>query len=197
MRPIFIAEIKTQSPYGYKSEHPFISLLECAVKHGDWVSVHTNSLWGGDFSNIEFVRSFTNKPILAKGLHTTTDSILKAFESGADYVLTTNAGIATTEMPHKEWFKLDTYKDKILFEADFLRVKNLVEFNNYFTTRKYVCNSRNLQTGLPKMKDELPDFLNLGVWTCQASGIKTPMDVKQNVKAFIVGQNLVSFCKEL
>lgn len=198
--PIFIAEIKTQSPYGFQSPFSFMQLMEIACKNGDWISVHTNSLWGGDFAHIEFVRSFCKKPILAKGLHTTTDSILRAFESGANYVLTTNPNICTATMPRNDWFKLDNYKDKILFEMDFATAKPMIDFNPSFKSRKYVSNLRNLKTGEFKPREinketDLNQFLNAGLSVCQASGIRYKTDVHRAVDSYIVGTHLMEFCK--
>ena len=195
-KPIFIAEIKTKSPFGFKSKNSFMELMEYACEYGDWVSVHTNSLWGGDFAHIEFVRSFTSKPILAKGLHTTADSVLKAFEAGANFVLTTNSHLGTAASPRNDWFKLDAYKDRILFETEASKAKCDIDFNSFFKSRRYVANSRDLKTGKTKGYRELDEFLNLGVWVCQASNIMTPKDVDKRANAFIVGQNLPDFCIE-
>lgn len=87
-KPLFIAEVKTQSPFGFKSPYSFINLLEYAIACGDWISIHTNALWGGDFEAISFASRMTDKPILAKGLHSTDDDIQRAFDHGAHYVLT-------------------------------------------------------------------------------------------------------------
>ncbi len=196
MKPIFIAEIKTQSPFGYKSEHTFISLMQYAIKYGDWVSVHTNALWGGDFDAISFVRKNTSKPILAKGIHWTNDDVNKAFDHGADYVLVVDR-YPTSAESGKPINLSDDRKSRILHEIDFNRVKKNIDFNPHWTEIKYVCNSRDLRTGLPKMKWELDDFIKLGVWTCQASGIKKIEQVDQRANAFIVGEHLIDFCKQL
>lgn len=192
MKPIFIAEIKTQSPFAYKSEHPFVSLMQYAIQYGDWISVHTNALWGGDFDAISFVRKNTDKPILAKGIHGTNDDVNRAFDHGADYVLVVDRYPSST---------VNTLtaerKSRILHEMDFQHVKGNIDFNPYWSGVKYVCNARNLSTGLPKPKSELEDFLKLGVWTCQASGIRNSAQVNAQVNAFIVGEHLVEFCKQL
>ncbi len=193
MKPIFIAEIKTQSPFGYKSTYPFVSLMRHAIKYGDWVSVHTNALWGGDYDAISFVRKNTTKPILAKGIHGTNDDVNRAFDHGADYVLVVDRYPSSSSINSLT----EDRKRRILHEMDFQHVKGNVEFSSHWAGVKYVCNSRDLKTGLPKMKWELDDFIKLGVWTCQASGIKSPEQVDQRAKAFIVGEHLIEFCEKL
>jgi indole-3-glycerol phosphate synthase len=193
-KQIFIAEIKTRSPFGYQSNNSFSELMDCAIKYGDWVSVHTNALWGGDFDSISFVRRNTNKPILAKGIHGTNDDIKRAIDHGADYVLVVDR--YPTSAGEQDALST-TYEKHILYEMDFQKVKQNVEFNPHWKSVNYVCNSRDLRTGQPKMKDELQDFLNLGVWTCQASGIISWRDVNPNANAFIVGENLMFYCEHL
>lgn len=183
MNPIFIAEIKTQSPFGFKSKYPFISLMDQAISHGDWISAHTNALWGGDYDAISFVRNNTNKPILAKGIHGHDDDIKRALDHGATYVLVVD------RLPTK--FEL---LNKCLLELN--RVRMVVEEHKMFPEVKFVYNTRNLRSGLPKKLNELEDYINTGAWICQASGIRTVADIHPKVNAFIVGENLVDFCKE-
>lgn len=194
-KPIFIAEIKTVSPFGYKSKHTFISLAEHAIHYGDWISVHTSILWGGDFSVIDFVRRKTHKPILAKGIHATNDDIVKAFDHGADYVLVVDRNpFAPNNTPDKRIINL---RDKILLEMQFHEVKRLTDTNAEWKNFKYVNNTRDLKSGLPFKQYTLNEMIELGVWTCQASYIKTPDDVVPGVNAFIVGEHLIDFCKRL
>ena len=193
MKPIFIAEIKTQSPFGYKSNDSFATLMECAIHHGDWVAVHTNALWGGDFDAISFVRKYTDKPILAKGIHGTNDDIHRAFDHGANYVLVVDRIPNTSDYLLQEKFKA-----RVLMEfSNISRVVGNVRFNQYWKDSKYVYNARDLQTGLPRRTNQLSTLLELGVWTCQASMITSWYDVNPNVQAFIVGEHLVSFCNKL
>ncbi|RTK98539.1 MAG: indole-3-glycerol-phosphate synthase TrpC, partial [Proteobacteria bacterium] len=72
---IFIAEVKTQSPFGFKSKYSYDYLFELAANHGDWVSIHTNPLFGGSYNNLSKAAAKTNKPILAKGFHRSNDEI--------------------------------------------------------------------------------------------------------------------------
>lgn len=188
MSATFIAEIKTQSPFGFKSTVPFISLMEYAIKYGDWISVHTNPLWGGGYDVISFVRQFTDKPILAKGIHGTDDDIRMALDHGANYVLVVD------RVPDFRY----VYRDKILLEFSKLDdVRRIANRYEHLTPKpKFVYNSRDLRTGLPKMVNELEEVVKLG-WTCQASNIISPADVNPNVQAFIVGECLIDYCQHL
>lgn len=187
-RPIFIAEIKTQSPFGMKSNKSFVELMEYAIEYGDWISVHDNALWGGDYEAISFVRRCTDKPILAKGLHATDDDIQRALDHGANYVLVVD--------------RKPRYYERIkdcLFEYHSFGVAQ--EARKYYASpyneqMKFVVNDRNLRTGEKRFVSELEDYIQTGNWVCQASNIKLPCDVDPRVKAFIVGTHLVDFCKE-
>lgn len=183
--PIFIAEIKTQSPFGFKSTYPFVSLMNYAIQYGDWISVHTNALWGGDFDAISFVRRNTNKPILAKGFHATDADIGKALECGADYVLVVD------RLPSYG------YLSHCLLEIHDRKLRDTIFEFPSSKHMKFVSNSRNLSTGLPKKWFELPDYINKDLWICQASGIRSQNDVYPNVDAFIVGEYLVEYCKNI
>lgn len=206
-KPIFIAEIKTQSPFGFKSSKSFHELMELAIENGDWISVHTNVLWGGDYEAISFVRKYTDKPILAKGIHSTNENIDLALKHGADCVLVVD------RIPHMG------YRQDCLMELNntsmhnsweyshILRLKNpevskviektaSVTWNKFLKENKFVCNSRNLATGNFELdpKPRLDDFIKKCGWVCQASGIRCPRDIHPNVDAFIVGEGLVNFC---
>ena len=183
-KPIFIAEIKTQSPFGFKSPFPFVSLMNYAIQYGDWVSVHTNALWGGDFDAISFVRRNTDKPILAKGFHFLDDDIQRALDHGADYVLVVD------RIPHYG------YLNKCLIEIHDLRIRDWIFKCPSLYRYRFVVNSRNLTSGLPKKLFELPAYIDNKFWVCQASGIRSPEQVYPGVSAFIVGEHLVEFCNE-
>jgi indole-3-glycerol phosphate synthase len=178
---IFIAEIKTKSPSGFVATESFHELMELAIEHGDWISVHDNALWGGDFDSISFVRRYTDKPILAKGIHGTDDSIRQAIEHGADYVLVVG------RVPESEHLK-----KYCLYES----VDDLSATN---PTDKIVINQRNLRTGLLAgslwMEDQIKTYkrtLNYN-FVCQASGITKKEDIHPEVDAFIVGTHLKAF----
>lgn len=194
-KPIFIGEIKTQSPFGYKSPHSFIKLAELAIEKADWISVHTNALWGGDYNAISFVRNLTDKPILAKGFHHTDDDIQMALDHGADYVLTLNQDRI-----------FNRHKDRLLFELSLIQTRNIRSFykermgNNYFDKLKFVFNGRNIKNGQKRGMSKYDDYRELCPWVCGASLIKKPEDVKMyypNCDAFIAGENLVEYCEGL
>lgn len=187
-KPIFIAEIKTQSPFGFKSHHSFHKLMEGAIEFGDWVSVHTSALFGGDYESLAFVRRQTSKPILAKGFHSTDEEVLRALDHGADYVLVVDR--------FPSILKVDTSRCLLEF-SKMSSVKETIEFSSIFKKYKFVCNQRDLNTGLFKAENEIEKFKKLGVWTCQASGIRSIKEVASDVDAFIVGEHLPDICNEM
>ena len=188
-RPTFIAEIKTQSPYGFKSSRSFIELAEMAIQFGDCISVLDEALWGGDFNTISFVRKLTSKPILAKGLHSKNVDIQRAFDHGASYVLVYG------RMPHinvyargrcfVEWPDYDAYQS---------HRGSMPSFGYPAMT---VCNARDMRTGRLKDSDaysrELSALMSYNQPVCQASNIRTPEDIVPGVDAYIVGTYLPEF----
>ncbi len=181
MKPIFIAEIKIKSPYGYQSKNTFAQLMEIAISKGDYISVHTNALWGGDFNSISFVRQHTDKPILAKGFHSEDDA-KRAIDHGADYVMFIDRIPTSFNLSHS-LIEISDLNDDWISTSQFPKLK-------------IVHNSRNLKTGLFKENNDLEKYIEKGYWVCQASGIKHPDDVNPHVDAFIVGEHLIDFCRE-
>jgi indole-3-glycerol phosphate synthase len=186
-KPIFIAEIKQRSMFGFESKYSRTTLIDTALHYGDWISTHTDPRFGGSFDDIYLLRRETNKPILAKGFHTHYTDIKKCFDNGATYVLT-----------FRPVRYILQYKDiignleHILFETN-----DKKELNN---KNKFVCNGRDLRTGKPKEYSDYLEFRQRCKWLCGASLIKKPEDVQKlypNSDAFIVGENLVEYCKEL
>jgi indole-3-glycerol phosphate synthase len=174
----FIAEVKTQSPHGFKSEKTWDELFAIADKHGDMLSIHTNPLWGGSFALLRRARIFSNKPILAKGVHSSDDEIETALDLGASAVLVVG------RLP-----KLS------LIKYCYIEPLNLVQGLMIPHDVPCVWNSRNLFTG--KLKEEtIYDMQNFFPGDIiQASNIKTMADVKPSAYGFIVGENLVNFCQ--
>ena len=197
MKPIFIAEIKTQSPFGFKSTKTFGELMDIACHYGDWVSVHTNALWGGDFEAISFVRRNTNKPILAKGLHASDDDVLRAIDHGADYVLVVDRNFGGNASYHKQViYERNSSDFALTHNGRGIPLTALVnQENDGGVKHKYLVNSRNLSTGMQKSnyKEELDAYLKANVWVCQGSGITCPLDVNPRVNAFVVGEHLSEF----
>lgn len=174
----FIAEVKTESPFGFRSVLSWDELFEVAATHGDWVSVHTDPRWGGSFDLLSRARAATGKPILAKGIHRTDDEVRRALDLGADFVLVVG------RIP-------DADPSRVLAEARDLRdLRDLPEHV------RAVWNSRDLSTGRMRGSFEEARRIRPG-WLCQASGISSPGDVSPRADAFIVGENLVRFCSGL
>ncbi len=194
---IFIAEIKTMSPFGFKSNYSPNFLKQLAIKYGDWIGVHTDPLWGGSFVDIVNIKntitrmsepSCTN-PILAKVIHSSDYHIRMALEYGADYVTVVG------RIPKKE------YLPKCLLEP--LNLKQLQEFIKLEEIYGIILNQRNLFDGftnkyLGSWIDVIPNIIK-NIKVIQASSIKRPKEVHNWADGFIVGEHLPQFilAKEL
>lgn len=187
-KPIFIAEIKQKSLFGFQSKYSRNALIDTALEYGDWISVHTDPRFGGSFDDIYLIKQETNKPILAKGFHTHIDDIKKCFDRGATYVLTIRP--VRYILSHCNPYNCLEY---MLFETN-----DIIELNNKL---KFVYNGRDLRTGLGKKYiGDYHEFRKKCKWLCGASLIKKPSDIEiyyPKCDAFIVGENLIEFCKEL
>lgn len=174
-----IAEVKTRSPFGWASEKTWDELFTVANQVGDIISIHTDPRWHGSFDLIKKAKSLTFKPVLAKGIHKTDDLIEKAVEAGADYVLV----VGRIPKIHRE---------KLLIEP-----LSLEELKTIPPNIKVVWNSRDLKTGgLKKEMFEEARKIFPG-WLCQASNIKTVVDIKENADAVLVGTHLEEFAISL
>ena len=170
-----IAEVKTQSPFGWKSYKKWDVLFQTAITIGDIISIHTDPRWGGSFDLIKKARSLTNKPILAKGIHDNDILVQQAIDSGADYVLV----VGRIPLIHR---------DKCLIEPF-----TLAELQNIPLDMKAVWNSRDLATGgLKKETFEQARLLWKG-WLCQASNIRTTEDICSGADAVLIGTHLTEF----
>lgn len=174
-----IAEVKTKSPFGFKSDKSWDELFSIANMVGDIISIHTDSRWGGSFDLVKKARGLTSKPILAKGIHATAEEIEKAIECGADYVLVVG------RIPK-------VYLDKCMIEP-----LTLSELRALPTNLKVVWNSRDLSTGGLKSETFEEARKIFGGWLCQASNIKTVGDIKDGADAVLVGANLIEFVESL
>lgn len=180
MKPLFVAEVKTESPFGFKSKKRWWELFEIANKHGDMLSIHTHSQWGGRYNDILEARSETDKKILAKGIHGDDADIKRALDCGADYVLVVG------RIPPKG-----------LIEHCWVEPTESYQFTHFPKNVKAVWNQRDLFNGHSKAMT-FEDIVSCykTPWLCQASGIKEPKDVHPKANAFIVGEHLPEFVKK-
>ncbi|MES3030822.1 MAG: hypothetical protein V4697_00200 [Patescibacteria group bacterium] len=177
--PQIIAEVKTQSPFDFKSQKTWDELFQIAEKAGDIISIHTDPRWGGFFDLIKKAKSLTSKPILAKGIHATDEEVQKAIDAGADYVLVVG------RIPC-------IHHDKCLIEP-----LTLLELKTIPETFKVVWNSRDLlDGGIKKETFEEARAIFKG-WLCQASNIKSVRDIEEGADAVLVGANLEGFVGSL
>ncbi len=174
-----IAEVKTESPFGFKSEKSWDELFTIANDIGDIISIHTDSRWGGSFDLIQKAKSLTSKPILAKGIHATDDEIQNAVDAGADYVLVVG--------------RIPT----IYIERCLIEPLNLDELKNIPENLKVVWNSRDLSDGSIKLEtfEEAREIFK--GWICQASNIRNVKDIQPGANAVLVGTHLERFAESL
>jgi indole-3-glycerol phosphate synthase len=173
--PTFIAEVKTASPFGWRSEKSWGELFEIANQYGDWISVHTDPRWDGSFELVAKARKLTDKPILAKGIHADDADIRKALDAGADWLLV--VGRAPEVHP----------------EQCLIEVITVADFQTLPAGTKAVWNSRDLATGGPKSETFADARAAWDGWLCQASNIRTPDDVASGADAILVGTHLPEF----
>ena len=174
-----IAEVKTQSPFGYRSDKTWDELFELANDIGDILSIHTDVRWGGSFDLIKKAKAMTSRPILAKGIHATDEKIQKAIDAGADYVLVVG------RIPN-------IHQDKLLIEP-----LTLEELATIPTDMKAVWNSRDLSDGRMKKEAFAEARATFPGWLCQASNIRTIDDIKDGTDAVLVGTHLEEFTQSL
>lgn len=186
--PVFIGEVKTESPFGFRSPYSWDELLAKAIVHADWIAVHTNERWGGRWDLLEraadISRDVSPRPLLlAKGPHTTDTEVYRALDAGADLVLVVG------EQPSAELAPV------CIWEPD--RAHDLMVADRH--DLKVMWNYRDLRDG-----SRIPEALDLGWartqhkgWLCQASFICSPGDVHLAADAFIVGEHLPEFIEQL
>ena len=179
MKALLIAEVKTQSPFGFRSDKSWEELFAIANLHGDMLSIHTDERWGGSFELLQKARDMTDKPILAKGIHARDEDVARAVALGADKVLV----VGRVPAVHVEKCIIEPY--------------TLEELRALPLGASAVWNSRDLTTGGLKPDD----FANARAvhtgWLCQASNICSIDDVDPTADAVLVGQNLETFIQSL
>ncbi len=174
-----IAEVKTHSPFGWKSDKSWDELFAIANQVGDVISIHTEPDWHGSLDLIRKAKSLTNKPILAKGIHPVDEDIQKALEAGADFVLVVG------RVP------------QIFLEKCWLEPVNIQELKNFPEGTKVVWNTRDLNTGNPKVETFTEARQLWTGWLCQASNISIAADVDPLADAILVGSHLSEFVQSL
>lgn len=174
-RVLFVAEVKTHSPFGWQSDKSWDELFQLANSVGDVLSIHTEADWHGSFDLIKKARTLTQKPILAKGIHPTDEDILQAVQAGADYVLVVG------RVP------------RVYAEKCWLEPVNLQEMRAYPPESKVVWNTRDLNTGNPKVETFTEARQLWNGWLCQASNIVSTNDIDPLADAIIVGSHLPEF----
>ncbi len=176
---IVIAEVKTRSPFGWKAKQSWYDLLELAIEFGDIISIHTDERWGGSLELVRRARAATDKPILAKGIHTHDRDIEQALEAGADFVLVVG------RVP------------QILAEHCWLEPNLLAELHMLPKGAKAVWNSRDLATGKRKTETFTQARAEWDGWLYQASKIRSVSDIEAGADAVLVGSHLPEFTDSL
>lgn len=193
MRTTIIAEVKTESPFGFKSEKSWDELFLLAISVGDIISIHTDPRWGGSFGHLSMARARTAKPILAKGIHETDEELIKAFGLGADLALVVGRVPASPFIPLSKCLVEPNSLDELTrLVADARRQSNDPQFN-----LKVVWNSRDLATGSLKTETFAEARKLYSGWMCQASNIHTVTDIDPTADAVIVGSHLGEFVESL
>jgi indole-3-glycerol phosphate synthase len=172
---IIIAEVKTHSPFGWRSDKSWDELFELANRVGDMISIHTDPRWHGSFDLIAKAKSLTDKPILAKGIHAQDSDITKALAAGAQLVLVVG------RIP-------EIHLDECLLEPN-----TLEELKNLPSGVKAAWNSRDLATGGHKQDTFAQARQIFPGWLCQASNISSMRDVDPAADAILVGTALAQF----
>lgn len=180
-KPLFIAEVKTCSPFGFKSDKSWRELFELALSTADMLSIHVEQDFGGNLQSLELARKLCHIPILAKGYHKTNKDVDRSFEAGADNVL-----VVGRKPPYDKYGVA-----ALLYEP--LSAEYIHGYRNY----PMVWNARDLRTG-NKKSDSINSIRNKHKSLLyQASFIKSPDDIADGVDGFIVGEHLPEFIKAL
>jgi indole-3-glycerol phosphate synthase len=201
---IFIAEIKTISPFGFKSNYDYEFLKQLSIENGDWISIHTDPLWGGHFVDIVNVKNtmlklskpYCDRKILAKGIHSKDSDIKRCLDNGADYVLVVG------RIPPQ-----GNLSQCLMEPSDHDQLKDLAYIDSVNRSAGLVLNRRDLITGYDKWTpvggnfswvthwansfNELKEKVKVPIY--QASGIYSMNEVHPKVDGFMVGQNLPTF----
>jgi indole-3-glycerol phosphate synthase len=174
-----IGEAKPKSPFGWRSPYSWDELFEIANEVSDIVAVHTGSPWGGSFDLLEKARSLTDKPLLAKGIHTTDEEVIEAVRHGADLVLTFGKLVSV-------------HLDLCLIEPT-----SFDELGSIPDDRMVVWNSRDLSTGGLKSESFDQARESFSGFLVHASNIAGLKDIDPRADAALIGTHLPSVANEL
>lgn len=174
-----IAEVKTASPFGWKSAYSWEELFALAERIGDVISIHTDARWQGSFELLQKARSMTDKQILAKGIHADDAQIDRALGSGADWVLVVGR-VPKTHLEH------------CLIEPTAIE-----QFAELPDGARAVWNKRDLSTGGLKSETFAQARQAWPGWLAQASYIRTVGDAEPTANAVLVGTHLPEFAASL
>ncbi len=170
-----IAEVKTHSPFGWKSDKSWDELFALAHKVGDMISVHTDARWGGLLTLLRRARMRAEKPILAKGIHATDKDIADALACGANWVLMVG------RIP-------EAGRERCMIEP-----LTLSQIREIPAGCRVAWNSRDLATGGLK-EERFSDARRLwGGWLAQTSNIRTIENIEEGANAVLVGTHLAQF----
>lgn len=176
-----VAEVKTKSPFGFVSKTPKDEQLKLAKMVGDIVSIHTGMDFGGSFRWLRrVIEENPNTEILAKGMHREDRVIKEIARLGADHILVFG------KIPR-------VHEDLCWVEP--LDLAQLKKIPKGF---KVMWNARNFgDQGRPKKEtfEQARDIWD--GWLCQASFIRSVVDIKPGADAVLVGENLVGFSESL
>ena len=177
---MLIAEVKTQSPWGYSSELSWMELFKIAEKAGQMIAVHTDPRWGGSLDLVRKARGLTEKPILAKGVHRTDEELLAAFDAGADLALVVG------RVP-----PLRLLARCLVEPSSITQLKELPRF------ARAVWNMRDVRDGEARALESFGYARKgWGGWLCQASYVRSIYDIQPGADAVLVGEHLVSYVND-
>lgn len=177
---LLIAEVKTTSPFGWRSGGTWDELFALAARVGDVISVHTDPRWEGSVELVAKARALTPKPILAKGIHADDIQIRAALAAGADFALVVGRLPAADLLP------------RCLVEPN-----TVAELAQLPPETAAVWNSRDLRNGGLKPETFGSARAAWGGWLCQASNVGGPGDVEPSASAVLVGTALPTFARKL
>ncbi len=184
------AEVKTARPDGWTSPYSWSALFDLSCVHGDAVAIHTNPRWGGSFKLLDQARKHTDKPILAKGIHTKDDDVRRALDVGANMVLV----VGRIPKVHKELCLIEPLGLDGLYKIP-------PELKVVWNTNDLLALFRSIN-GSSKRAPKRPSWIEARTvrptgWMCLASNIQHYSDIQPGADAILVGSHLPEFIVSL